>query len=453
MCTEIDYGEVAETWDDEDHSSEIQVETKVSRRGHRDFRLVRTESDGNVRAVDPLDLLGLDRAAELIELDKECDKHQAMALALCRLLVPNIQKRRSGRHLVVDAWTEAAARGETLCEEVRIPVSSELARDQREEWNVIQANENPPEGSLEELFWSAVTELPHLDHEFRDPKLWRFAWELYVHLVPEGEGLVKLDLPSVSRKIDQYRENDFAQLGLDLTGRELQRLFRKMIAVTLRRTSKLTGRVALDVIREKYDGTVALNPTEELLLNLRYGSTEQFGWINAGYLTGCGQLFSAFFNDIFEAVAKGASLQAQTRATNNLFKFVYLFNRYQGLRKYAWQEEALERPGRASAKLPGKRKQPLFDTEIVDKKARTPLQQAVVSEEMRVLVDGILPELENSKRQYANFTRLFIENDCDFESAAAESGLSLRQYKRRMKETVLPAVQRLEKRMRNAEND
>ena len=182
-------------------------------------------------------------------------------------------------------------------------------------------------------------------------------------------------------------------------------------------------------------------------------STEQFGRINAGYLTGCGQLFSAFFNDIFEAVANGASLQAQTRATNNLFKFVYLFNRYQGLRKYAWQEEALERPGRASAKLPGKRKEPLFDTEIVDKKARTPLQQAVVSEEMRVLVDGILPELENSKRQYANFTRLFIENDCDFESAAAESGLSLRQYKRRMKETVLPAVQRLEKRMRNAEND
>ena len=67
----------------------------------RDFLLVTRVDDNVLRAIHPLDLLGLDRAAEEIRRTAEKAPVLARRLALCRLLVPCLRYKSSGRHLVL----------------------------------------------------------------------------------------------------------------------------------------------------------------------------------------------------------------------------------------------------------------------------------------------------------------------------------------------------------------
>ena len=74
--------------------------------GVRDFLLVTRESNDVVRAIHPLDLLGLDRAAEEIRRTEQKDPVLARRLALCRLLVPCLRYRAA-------AVTSYSSRGRT----------------------------------------------------------------------------------------------------------------------------------------------------------------------------------------------------------------------------------------------------------------------------------------------------------------------------------------------------
>ncbi len=145
----------------------------------------------------------------------------------------------------------------------------------------------------------------YLSGTFDDPDLGKFGKAFYFYLVPEGKGTVQLEWPEITQKVNECYENSFSQLGLPFRDRQLRRLFRKYMAVTLRWTSKLTGRIARDVIDEKRGDDSPLNPTEQVMHDLRYGRAEHFGKINVGYLYGCGPLFATFFNDVFRSVANG----------------------------------------------------------------------------------------------------------------------------------------------------
>jgi hypothetical protein len=321
----------------------------------------------------------------------------------------------------------------------------ELSRDQAREYRVVQTGTETPDGSLAEIVWDVVTELPELPDEFDDPDLGKFGKKFYHHLIEPGEGRAVVDKWSdITKEIERCRQNCFADLNLGFEARYLRRLYRKYMAVVVRWMSKLTGDLATQLIDEKRSDVSPLTPVEVAMRNLRYGSADQFGKINVGFLFGCGQLFSVFFNNIYQAIAGGQSEARRTKATNDLFKFVYLHRRYQELRKYARREEKMEQPGRTQSKVPGQR---ALTESLIDHKARSPVENAAVADEMMMLAEQILPDLENSKPMYAHFTRLFIEHDGDTEAAAAEANLTKRQFTRRLKETVFPAVRRTAKRL------
>jgi hypothetical protein len=321
----------------------------------------------------------------------------------------------------------------------------ELSHDQAREYRVVQTGTETPKGSLAEIVWDVVTELPKLPDKFDDPDLGKFGKKFYHHLIEPGEGRAVVEKWSdITKEIERCRQNYFADLNLGFEARYLRRLYSKYMAVVVRWMSKLTGDLATQLIDEKRTDDSPLTPVEVAMRNLRYGSAEQFGKINVGFLFGCGQLFSVFFNNIYQAIAGGQSEARRNKATNDLFKFVYLHRRYQCLRKYARSEEKGEQPGRTQAKVPGKR---VLSEKIVDRKARSPVENAAIADEMMMLAEQILPELEKTKPSYAHFTRLFVEHDGDIRAAAAEANITTRQFTRRLKETVFPAVRRTAKRL------
>jgi hypothetical protein len=123
---------------------EIEAVVTTFPSGIRDFLFVTREPDGSVRAVHPLDLLSLDRTAWLIERVKQRQPALGLNLALCRLLVPCLQYRGSGRHLVVENWSVEDVQGQTLPADVHTQLAHELSIEQAMEYRVVVGGTAPP---------------------------------------------------------------------------------------------------------------------------------------------------------------------------------------------------------------------------------------------------------------------------------------------------------------------
>ena len=429
--------------------SEIHLQTSVFPSGSRDFSLVRSNKDGQAVPLNPLELLKLDRAVDLIE--QEEDEPKALNLALCRLLVPSLRTSRVGRHLVVEPWSEEAIRGETLPEEIRTAFARELSRAQADQWRVVQSRECTLEDPLETVFWDAIADLPLLERQFDDPKLGAFGKALYFQIVPPGNGRLELEGSEPAKIVENCKENDFAELNLGLSPRELRRLYRKYMAVTVRWTSKMTGQLAQHLIHKMKSDTSPLSPVEQIMLKLKYGAAEHFGKINVGYLFGCGPLFETFFNEIYRSIADGRSRVEQGQATTDLLRFVFLYRNYLRLRKHGRLQEKQERRHRYWDDVPGhKDGQRLTLDELAELSVDSgpgPLDRAVNSEAQVLLMEQVLPELENSKPEQAQLLRLYIDSGYDIEAAAEATGLTVRRFSRRLQETILPSARRVAHRL------
>jgi hypothetical protein len=180
--------------------------------------------------------------------------------------------------------------------------------------------------------------------------------------------------------------------------------------------------------------------------DLRYGASESFGKINVGFLLGCGPLFASFFNDIFRSVANGVADAERNHDADELLKFVYLQRTYVRYRAYAWRDAKADLRERYQDRMPGGLPREPAEGHI-DVRARSGAEHAVISEEMLLLQEQILPELEKRKPAYANLLRSFIDNNGDFEAAAMAADLPPRKFKQRLKETVFPAVQSIARRL------
>lgn len=426
-----------------DDLQERDIELRVTQfpSGCRDFFLVQRDEDGKPQSLSPLELLVLDRAADLIE--QESFPPKALNLALCRLLAPSVRTERVGRHLVVEEWTESKVKGETLGDETRSYFAQELSRAQADKWSLVTSGQEAPEGNLAALMWEAVTHLPALPARFEDPDLGKFGKALYFHLVPEGHGRAEFaGWREINEKIEQCRTNDFAPLGLPFSPTQLRKLFRKYMAVMVRWTSKMTGQLALGVINAKLGEASPLTERELALLNLRYGDSAIFGKINVGFLLDCGPLFTEFFNDIGRSIANGAKNAESTLAANELLKFVYLHRNYLRFRTHARRDKkAYRRACFFDSK--GTRQRRIEDNEDFAGRDREPVKEAAVLEEMVLLEEKILPQLERHKPHYAELLRLLIGHGGNFDAAAKDAGLSTRKFKRRLRETVFPTAKRI----------
>src|SRR5579871_1329652 len=103
----------------------------------RDFLFVQRQEDGSLQAIHPLEILALDRAAKRIESVGQKDAPLALVLALCRLLVPCLRYRGSGRHLVVEPWSQADLRGESIPADVRTTFAKELSAEQAKDFRAV----------------------------------------------------------------------------------------------------------------------------------------------------------------------------------------------------------------------------------------------------------------------------------------------------------------------------
>ncbi len=429
--------------------SELQLQSSVFPSGNRDFTFVRTNNEGEAVPLSPLELLKLDRAADLIEQEENVPK--AMNLALCRLLIPSLRTSRVGRHLVVESWSESAIRGETLPEETRTDFARELSREQADQWRVVHFDECALEDSLETVFWDAITDLPRLGRQFDDDNLGAFGKALYFQIVPPGTGRLELEGWEPAEIVESCRKSDFAELNLGLSARELQRLYKKYMAVTVRWTSKLTGQLARQLVDQWRSDGSPLSSAEQTMLNLKYGAAEHFGNINVGFLFGCGPLFETFFNEIYRSIGNRRSQAEQNQATTDLLRFVFLYRNYLRLRAHARRQERQGQRDQYWDDIPGHEDGVRINLDdLTDPPADSepsPFDRAVSSEARSLLIEQVLPELEHSRPEQARLLRLYIDCDYDMEIAAEMAELTTRNFKLRLQYTILPSASRVARRL------
>jgi hypothetical protein len=407
--------------------------------GARDFLFVRPQEDKSYRAVHPLEILALDRTANMISRVGRKQAPLAVALALSRLLVPCLRYRGSGRHLVVELWSLADLQGESLPSHARTTFAKELSTEQAENFRAVTSGQMPPEGSLPELFWATQTDLPALAPVFEDPALSRLVKALYLHLVPEGHGMLEVDSAAIAAEIEACRANGFTSLNLGLPSRLVQSLFRKLLAVTVRFTSQLTGAVAEELIgkRLRATGRRKLTDGEREMLALRYGACRVLNDINVGFLFGCGPLLADLVNDYFLTLTGMRPEGDRAKAEELLRAFVYLLGGFERRRKLARAQERREDRQCNSDRMPtGPRHQAEFQP---DRTVPSPEIDAATREEIRRLKD-LLPML---KDRDAARLRAFIDCDGDRKAAAARLEIDPAAYSRQLRQTVFPAVRTL----------
>ena len=150
--------------------------------------------------------------------------------------------------------TNADVQGDTIAVDVRTPFARKLSAEQAESYRAVTTGEKPPEGSLGELFWASQTALPALPDVFDDPEMGRLTKALYLHLVPEGQGIERVDPRAIALEVESLRKDGFADLKLGIPARRLTEKFRRLLAVTVRYTSQLNGQVAEELVLSRLRG-------------------------------------------------------------------------------------------------------------------------------------------------------------------------------------------------------
>jgi hypothetical protein len=361
-----------------------------------------------------------------------------MNVALCRLLVPQLAYRGSGRHLVVENWREDDLRGESLRGRPDNVFARDLSAEQARDWRLVSGGERPDEGSLAELAWRSFTMLPELEDRFEDPRLGEFTRALHQTLVPHGHGFLEVQPAQVSSQVSQLRQSGFEELRLPYSRRRLNRLFRKFLAVTLRWSGQLTGVVVEELIRERDPDLVReLRETEEGLLALRYGAPRILSDINIGYLFGCGEIFADLINDYGTAHVISDYPEHLDEAAENLGDFFYLVSQFLERRRAVRAHQRRELRQRRVRRLPDGAERRQAQNEP-DESERTPPEEAVAREGVEMFCE-VLPALhERDQRRL----QAYIDADGDRRIAADSLGIGLTAYSRQLRQTVFPNVRR-----------
>ena len=424
---------------------DLKLEIIKTPSGVRDFVFRKQLSDGRPFVVNPLELLPLDRTCDYIERIREEDEPRAMNLALCRLLAPNVKTRGVGRHLVGDPWSIEAIAGDTLATRKPSDLASEYSDDQRRHYRMVQAGKLNPNESIEQLYWEAFTELPFLGQSFDDPALGRFSKKLYLYLVGEGHGRREIANWSdvTARVIEAYRDN-FNCLELDVDRQASRSLFRKYMAVAIRWNSKVCGEIARGIVEDRMGSSLRLNQAEEALFALRHGAPPCFGKINYGFMFGCGNLFSEFFNGLVNSIVASGMTEEQASGFNELYGFVWLQRNYRRLEKSLRVEEKQRNRDRKAIGTPAE----YFEANIPDDQAFEPCEIVGAEEEAQLLQEVVIPELERRNSQQAQILKAFVDH-MNFQAAADDLEMSLDCCKRALRRTVIPAAKSIVNRLRS----
>lgn len=427
--------------------SDIHVIVTGFPSGIRDFCLVRPIESGTFVPVEPLAMLGLDRTAAVIRrLAERGQESLAMNVALCRLLVPQLAYRGSGRHLAVEEYNEDDLRGMTLRGREDNLFARDLSVAQADDWQLVTGGERPEHDSLADLAWRSFTLLPQLEDEFQDAELSAFTRAMYSCLIPSGDGFEDVSQSEISTRISRCRQSGFEELNLPFPRRRLNQLFRRILAITLRWSGQLTGVVTEELIRDRsqsYDDPELgrlVSAREQDLLALRYGAPRILSDINTGYLFGCGDLFADLINDYATACALSDD-RAREEAGENLADFLFLLSAFVERRRTLRAHQRRELRQRRRRRLPkgAERRQAEHER---DDTALRPSEEPVIREDVEMFRQ-LLPLLhERDQRRL----QAYIDADGNRRAAAEALGTSLTKYSRQLRQTVFPNARRAARR-------
>jgi hypothetical protein len=267
-----------------------------------------------------------------------------------------------------------------------------------------------------------------------DPLVGQLAKALYFHLVPPGGGMAPVRAKAVAARADACWRSEFTALSLGVVPRELRQAFKRLLALTVRYASQLTGQVATGFVGEYLRAGSPMTSAEKDLLELRYGACPALGDVNIGLLFGCGPLLADLVNDYGLALAGAAD---RARAERRLRAALSLLRDFQEKRRFSRADERrAAREARADRPPGGPRKSA---ADQPDRSLPSPVDQAISAEKIELLRQ-LMPRL---KRRDARRLGAFVACGGDRAAAAKQLGLDHRTFSRQLRQTVFPAIRLL----------
>jgi len=424
------------------NEDELHLMIQVHPSGTRDFVFYTTaeeELNSTPQVIHPMNLLGLDLAASLLEVYGRRQPEMALVIALCRILAPCLEYRGNRRHLIVEEWSESDLRGETLYEDTRIPLSRDLAVTQADDFRVVTTGVEPPLGSLAGIFWEAHSSLPDLPDAFEDPDMSNFTRVLYDDLVQPGAGRQGVCISVIRQRIMSHWSDYFASLDLRAPTRQRRQVFKKVLAATIRLASQLNGLVARALIFKRLNSPrdeQTLSAEEEALLELRYGASRALRDVNIGLLFGCGPMFAELVNDFAFAHIAGVPDADRDVRRERLHQYIDLLGRFRQRRRDARAEERREQRSRYARPVPSGRRESPENQEDVE--TADPGEQVVFNEEWDIM-EAILPLL---KPRDAERLRAMMDAGGNYRQAAELTGVDPTRFHRRWRQTTLQNIRK-----------
>jgi hypothetical protein len=410
--------------------------------GTRDFIFYTIPESNVMEIIHPMELLGLKMAVTILKLHGKDDPDQALILSLARLLIPCLEYRGNRRHIVNEGWDDLDLRGETLYEDTRTVLARELAAEQAAEYQVVQSGEYPTENSLAQIFWEAHTELPDLPDVFVDPEMSRLTNMLYYSLVPKGEESAEIATSELIQRVMTHWNDCFRAFDLETPVRERRKLFKKVLAASIRFASQMNEDVAKALIfkrlgeQHRSRDRETFTPAEKSLLELRYGGSRDFRDINLGLLFGCGPLFEDLINDFVQAHLAEATQSELDERTDTLRQYIYLLVEFRERRKLARAHERREQRQSTRTSLPEGHR---LDAE---NQADVRVEQPDSRSNNEEIMDMLNMAIDRLKPRDAERVRAYRKAKGDRSEAARILGIDREKFNRLWRQTTWPNVQK-----------
>lgn len=407
--------------------------------GVRDFQILRHEDGQRFGLLNPLELLGTQTACNVLEKLRQTGDSNVNSWILSRLLVQCLEYSHNRRHLVTNHWDESTLRGEELTQIASIDLASEQAQAQARDFQIVQAADFD-HSELDADYWGTFTALPPVEDEFQSHELNRLCDALCGQTEHLRDQSGEIRIADLRRLISNLWANRFSDFDLPVAPRERRKLFRKLMSVAVRQSSTLVERIAFVIVLR--NGSIidrASSPfhteRERKLFELRYGACEALDGINIGFLYDCGELHADLINSLASSLVSADPDSEWQRAELELRKHVHLL----GLARRRATEVEAEKKRQQREKYADGLPRPRIDINENEELITDPEHDESYIAELGERRDAVLPLLKPRDRQRLEP----LLDSGDFKDAAEALGLTVGRYRRQLRETVFPNVQRV----------
>ena len=363
--------------------------------GVRDWIFHRVDENGSLAVMNPIELLGSDRASKVLAKVSAKSQSQAATFSLSRLLVQCLEYRNNNRHLKSKSWDEADLKGENFWADNRTALARDCSVKQAEQFELVMTGQVATTQSAESQYWGAFSALPPVPDEFHDKLLWEFAKQILSRIEGCEIGELSLDIRTLRTQVKGWWKTNFQDFQMKLGGKELRerdrrKVFKRLMSVAVRQSSSMTWQIAFEILQTALAAEPMFSTREAKLFEIRYGSYESLGKINVGFLYGDGPLHSNLLNALGKSLVSESADQEYEKAEVDLYRHVQLLEKSRNKQKRIAAAKRKETRDRKPKRGPGKRtrRQAKFQE---DTAALPPDSNMMLIEELRFIADRLRP--------------------------------------------------------------